>query len=1206
MNFPASTNAGAAQSGPNYGCLGSQPNPAWFFMQMATTGSMSIAMSAANDIDFICWGPFSTLSGACNSLTAGNIQDCSYSGSATETCTIANAVPGQFYVLLITNFSNSSQNITFNQINPGNAGTANTNCGFVCVVTPTTSGMICAGQSVTLSLAASTSSSINSYTWSGPGSFSSNLSTNVLSNVTSGGTYTVRASSNATLNGTPYTGTCQAAVTVSVMQYPTFSVTPTTTTICQGGNFQPQVTFTPSPVNVNNYFFSWNPSGNAGIGANSVLLGPFSLPTSVTVSTLIYSVTVAPLSNAVTCAVTKTLAVTINNPLTPTITAPAPMCDSFNPVQLTAAPGGGTWSANPAVGPGGLFNPALAAIGTSSVTYGVSSGTCIVYNSQTVAVSRYYSPALTSTPSLICVQDPVMNLMNIVQNTLTGSWSGIQITNRKFFTPTGLATGNYLLKYRTTSLPDSTVCPDSTTLVAPVFNPPVPVIGPIPPLCDNAATVALTANPSLNGVWSGNLGVSPQGIQTPSLNVIGTNTVTYSSGQGTCVASSSKTFHVSHFNPATLTGTIAHLCFNSSTVNLMSIVQNTNGSWSGFSVNGNNVFNPSGLPTNTYNLHYHTISFPNTNLCMDSSRISVSVLNPPTPTITQAGPFCNTGPAVQLSVTPATGHWINSSYLSGTGVFTPSLSGVGGNVVNYVTGTSTCFVQQSKIINTEAFVSAAITSGIADQCNSGASINLSPYTVSGSGTWVGPGIQGSNFNPGNSGAGTFTLTYQTASFPSGLCPDNATVSVRVFSLAAPAITNVGPLCTNAQPVQLQVSPLGGIFASGTSGLITPSGLFDPSRAGIGDNFITYSISAGPCIANAQIKIPVEKFISAAFGNQGALAYCKNAQAFNLDGLAQNPGGIWAGSGVTGLNMFDPSKANIGDNLIVYQTHSSPSTLLCPDQSTVIIKVKNVPVINAVSNVNSGCAPLAVTFSASSNSNGLSSWNLGDGEVPKTDMNFNHVFNNPGTYTVVFNFSDGEALGCSVQTVLSTPIIVHEQPKADFRVEPEEITIANSDITLTNLSSNIHNNYYQWTITGLNQVSEISPTINLPAIGRYEITLSASTIYGCKDAIKKTVEVKNDFHVFIPNSFTPNADGTNDVFFPVFSPYGLDYKTYSMEIYDRWGHEVFRSTDVTKGWNGGIQNKEDVFAKEDSYVYKLKYKDLDGRVYSKTGYVVLLR
>src|SRR6187549_3298041 len=77
MNFPATTGVPNSQAGPYYGCLGSQPNPAWFFFQVNTGGPMNISMAAAQDIDFICWGPFSSLSGACSNLVQSNVQSCS-------------------------------------------------------------------------------------------------------------------------------------------------------------------------------------------------------------------------------------------------------------------------------------------------------------------------------------------------------------------------------------------------------------------------------------------------------------------------------------------------------------------------------------------------------------------------------------------------------------------------------------------------------------------------------------------------------------------------------------------------------------------------------------------------------------------------------------------------------------------------------------------------------------------------------------------------------------------------------------------------------------------------------------------------------------------------------------------------------------------------------------------------------------------------
>src|SRR6201986_5489164 len=69
-----------APSGPSYGCLGSEPNPEWFFMKTTAAGAMNFTISqstaacgmsggSAIDVDYICYGPFASLSNACSSLT---------------------------------------------------------------------------------------------------------------------------------------------------------------------------------------------------------------------------------------------------------------------------------------------------------------------------------------------------------------------------------------------------------------------------------------------------------------------------------------------------------------------------------------------------------------------------------------------------------------------------------------------------------------------------------------------------------------------------------------------------------------------------------------------------------------------------------------------------------------------------------------------------------------------------------------------------------------------------------------------------------------------------------------------------------------------------------------------------------------------------------------------------------------------------------
>ncbi len=116
--YPAGVNSGTAEVGADYGCLGSQPNPVWYYLHIGNSGPVDIEMhsSPQHDIDFVCWGPFPDPVTPCVAqLTASTIVDCSYSASWQEYCILPNPISGQFYILMITNFSNMSCDITFSQ-----------------------------------------------------------------------------------------------------------------------------------------------------------------------------------------------------------------------------------------------------------------------------------------------------------------------------------------------------------------------------------------------------------------------------------------------------------------------------------------------------------------------------------------------------------------------------------------------------------------------------------------------------------------------------------------------------------------------------------------------------------------------------------------------------------------------------------------------------------------------------------------------------------------------------------------------------------------------------------------------------------------------------------------------------------------------------------------------------------------------------------
>lgn len=758
--------------------------------------------------------------------------------------------------------------------------------------------------------------------------------------------------------------------------------------------------------------------------------------------------------------------------------------------------------------------------------------------------------------------------------------------------------------YTTVVTPTFINCPVAQQMTVTIYNPTQPTISAIPNMCNTFPPYNVVVTPT-GGAFSGNNAVSAGGILTPSMATIGNNTVMYSIGVGSCVLTTTASFEVSQFNTAALNGSVAPMCHTFTPVNLMGLVQSTiNGTWSGTAVNSNS-FNPLNLPTGIYTLTYNTTSSPNPTVCPHSSTLAIDVLNPPTPTIVSAGPFCTNFVPQQLQVIPNTGTWTPHMALNANnGIFTPSLANVGSNILYYSTGTFTCMQTSSLNIMVEQFVPAVITGSIPDKCVNHSVVYLGPIATNQLGTWSGPGVVNGNiFDPAQSGTGVITLTYQTHSVPTTtLCPDMATLSVNVFSLATPVINPEGPFCNTHQPKQLQVAPVGGMFYGPG---VSAQGLFAPSFAQIGANVINYSISAGPCIEVATTTINVEKFIHANF-MQYPGPFCKNDMPVNLQSYVINPGGYFTGGAGLNGSVFTPSLANIGNNnIVIYHTHSSPTASLCPDSAAVRITVNDNPNPVVVANKDKGCAPLELILSCSNYNTGSGTWYLGNGTDPISGLNVTYTFTEPGNYNLTFEYMDD--IGCNAIVTLPTTITVYDVPKADFYWEPYgEISLLAPEIHLINQSQILGHNNYLWNIGNLYSLTEVNPKVVFPEAGEYYIKLTATNVHGCKDEISKLIVVKNDYGIFIPNSFTPNYDGINDDFRVYYTPFGLDPSTFELEIFDRWGISLFKTKDINQGWDGTKGGKGDEPVKEGVYVYKVKYKDKEGKIHHKTGHVTLLK
>jgi gliding motility-associated-like protein len=92
-------------------------------------------------------------------------------------------------------------------------------------------------------------------------------------------------------------------------------------------------------------------------------------------------------------------------------------------------------------------------------------------------------------------------------------------------------------------------------------------------------------------------------------------------------------------------------------------------------------------------------------------------------------------------------------------------------------------------------------------------------------------------------------------------------------------------------------------------------------------------------------------------------------------------------------------------------------------------------------------------------------------------------------------------------------------------------------------------------------------------------------------------------VYIPNSFTPNADGNNDIFKP--SLVGFDTEEYNLQIFNRWGELVFETNDVEQGWDGTFKSSYN--SQVGVYTWKVLLKEtVSLKKYIKSGHVSVLR
>lgn len=315
-----------------------------------------------------------------------------------------------------------------------------------------------------------------------------------------------------------------------------------------------------------------------------------------------------------------------------------------------------------------------------------------------------------------------------------------------------------------------------------------------------------------------------------------------------------------------------------------------------------------------------------------------------------------------------------------------------------------------------------------------------------------------------------------------------------------------------------------------------------------------------------------------------------------------------GSGGDGHYTYSWMPGNItGQTITVSPATTTIYTVTATDgcgqtsTQTMQVVVQQLPVLSFTADTTHGCSPLLVNFTIDTTGfgNGAFLWNFNDNDETSTVINPAHSFTTAGCHDVSLTVTVPP--GCSATQTYPCMIRTIAHPNASFVATPVVTSILDPTIELNNTSSG--GDIWFWTY-GDNSSStyyEQDHTYEVP--GFYPVYLIVMNDSGCSDTARVDIVVR-DYHTFyIPNAFTPDGNGRNEIFVPEFT--NILENDYSFMIFDRWGNLVFETNNVKEGWNGQSKNAGSPM-ELGVYVYKISFTDNMDQVHQLMGHVTLIR
>ena len=298
-----------------------------------------------------------------------------------------------------------------------------------------------------------------------------------------------------------------------------------------------------------------------------------------------------------------------------------------------------------------------------------------------------------------------------------------------------------------------------------------------------------------------------------------------------------------------------------------------------------------------------------------------------------------------------------------------------------------------------------------------------------------------------------------------------------------------------------------------------------------------------------------------------------------------------------------SSCNITSNA-AYQVIAHDQWNCMADTASVQVTIVPKPEFEITYTPDHGCQPLPVTWQVQYTPNNATLlWNIhNDSTYTYIDSlaTLHTSLPDEGYYSVSLTVTS--APGCSDSLTLDNIIHVSGFPHADFTYGPTEPENG-QEVFFYNLSTGDNITNYVWNFGDghSSYVEEPSHTYHLQESDLMTVHLTVTNSDGCSDDTLIVIPVEDNFAFYVPNGFTPNTDGKNEVFLPKVR----DVANYEFMIFTRNGEIIFHTTNPDEGWDGSFKGAP---VPEGVYLWRIKYARIGtpDEMLSKMGTVTLIR